>query len=61
MKDTTRYYYEKRIKVLEWENNQLRDYRRVMKNIYAAIAEVVGDGKSINTGWILKQIGELLK
>lgn len=61
MDTETKYRYQQRIKELEREISSLKDYRRVVSNVFYAIANQVTEDKRINQGWILNQFKELLK
>lgn len=61
MKSISRHHYEKRIKDLESEVSNLRDYRRVSYSIFTTISTLVSENKTINQGWILNQYVGLLK
>lgn len=60
MDQTRRYRYEKRIKELEEQVLRLREYRNAVQRIGTTIGDAVSDDKSINTGWIIKQLTGLL-
>lgn len=61
MREQTKYNYEKRIKNLERENEVLRDYKRVLTNIYDGVKDCVKGGTNISLAWILYQVRDLLK
>jgi len=61
MDQETRYQYQKRIRELERENARLRDYRDLAMSIYDSILEVMGEGKTLNQVWILKQYRRVMK
>ncbi len=54
----SKYYYMKRVKELQKENDVLRQYRRGMVGIFEAL---VKNGEDINWTWILQQFRYLLK
>ncbi len=61
MKEETRYRYEQTIKQLRDENERLREYRRVMRNVYDGITSVLSGNKEISIAWLLSQFRELFK
>lgn len=65
MKETTRYAYEKRIRILEAKNKQLESdyytYRTCIHEIYEGIKDVSRSSLTINTSWLLVQIKRCLK
>lgn len=64
MKETTRYQYEKRIKALTQEKNELSDklyiYKTCVHEIYDGIV-TIKDGNSISISWILGRIKRCLR
>jgi hypothetical protein len=61
MKEKTRYSYEQRINELEREIALLRPYRTFADEILQTIGQVVSEGKTISTGWIIGKFRCLLK
>lgn len=61
MKATTRYAYEKRIKELERENQDLQMYRVISRRIYIAILDKMCEGKVLCQSWIVRQFMDVMK
>lgn len=55
MNQETRYQYEKRIKELQTECDDLRRYRTLALDIFNAVTDQIIKNEGIHTGWIVKQ------
>ena len=60
MKETTRYRYEKRIKILSEENENLRSdlhqFRTACSEIYDGLVDAVKKNEAVPRGWVLERL-----
>jgi hypothetical protein len=65
MNKETRYSYEKKIRQIKDENNdltfKLNLYKNVCADICSACEDLIGENKPINMGWIINQFRRLWK
>lgn len=61
MREKTRYQYERRIKELERQVENLRPYRLLSTEIYLTLCDLYGQNKQVSMAWLLKQYKVVFK